>query len=150
MIEKKKYDKKSRLNLKVIIALARCIRDIHKKVVPLIKRAGLTISQFGVLEFLYHKGPNNIGEIIKKNLSTGGNMTVVIDNLEKLKYVRREMDPDDRRAILIHLTKKGEKLISGLFPHHLHDLNKIMEVITSKEKEDLIKITKKLSSKTGK
>ena len=43
----------------------------------------LSISQFGVLEALYHLGPMCQKEIGGKILKTSGNMTLVIDNLEK-------------------------------------------------------------------
>lgn len=58
-----------------------------------IKQVGLTAAQFGVLEILYHKGNLRIGEILEGTLSTGGNMTVVIENLEKTGFVVRYPDP---------------------------------------------------------
>ena len=50
----------------------------------------LTISQFGVLEALYHKGPLCQRDIAAKILKSTGNITMVIDNLEKRELVRRE------------------------------------------------------------
>ena len=53
--------------------------DVHKE----IGEAGLSISQFGILEALYHLGPMSQKEIGAKILKSAGNITMVIDNLEK-------------------------------------------------------------------
>jgi MarR family transcriptional regulator, 2-MHQ and catechol-resistance regulon repressor len=143
--EKIFYGELSNLNLKTLIALTRTTQDVHKREHRTIKEGGLTVSQFAVLEILYHKGDLRISEIIEKALSTGGNMTVVIDNLVKEDLVRRCSDPNDRRVNLISITGKGRKLVSDIFPKHLENINEIFSVLTSEEKENLIGLLKKLS-----
>ncbi|NRT87461.1 DNA-binding MarR family transcriptional regulator [Clostridium beijerinckii] len=59
---------------------------------------------------LYHKGDLRVSEILEKTLSTGGNMTVVIDNLAKDNLIERRPNPKDRRASLISLSEKGKNL----------------------------------------
>lgn len=139
------YGELDNLNLKTLIALSRCTQNIHKKEYKTIKEGGLTVSQFAVLEVLYHKGDLRISEIIEKVLSTGGNMTVVIDNLVKDDLVKRCIDPKDRRVTLISITEKGRKLISDVFPKHLENINEIFSVLTIEEKRNLISLLKKLS-----
>jgi len=78
----------------------------------------LTLSQFGVLEALYHKGALCQRDIGQKILKTSGNMTTVIDNLEKRKLVVREKDLADRRRITVKLTQAGFALINTIFPAH--------------------------------
>lgn len=141
----KDYGELNNLNLKTIIALRRCIQSIDKKEITLIKEGGLTLSQFGVLEVLYHKGDLRISEIIKKTLSTGGNMTVVIDNLEKESLVTRYKDPSDRRAFLISITQKGKNLIESIFPKHLENINEILSELSMQDKNILIYLLKKIS-----
>ncbi|MDF2615524.1 MAG: MarR family transcriptional regulator, partial [Sedimentibacter sp.] len=77
------YGKEKDLSLKTLIALSRCYQDVHKKETKTIKVAGVTVSQFAVLELLYHKGDMRVCEITEKVLSTAGNMTVIIENLVK-------------------------------------------------------------------
>lgn len=79
---------------------------------------GLTTSQFGALEALYHKGPLCQREIGLKILKTSGNMTTVIDNLEKRELVVRVKDLADRRRISVELTPAGFDLIDTVFPIH--------------------------------
>lgn len=64
----------------------------------------LTPTQFGVLESLYHLGSMRLGEISVKVLKSSGNMTLVIDNLEKQGLVRRQRKEEDRRTVLVSLT----------------------------------------------
>ena len=143
--KKNNYGELTDLNLKTLIALSRCTHDVHKIEYKTIKEGGLTISQFAVLEILYHKGDLRVSEIIDKILATGGNMTVVIDNLVKANLVKRCTDPEDRRVNLISITMDGRNLISEIFPKHLENINEIFSNLTSEEKINLISLLKKLS-----
>lgn len=143
--EKISYGELSDLNLKSLIALTRTAQSVHKREHRTIKEGGLTVSQFAVLEILYHKGDLRICEILEKALATGGNMTVVIDNLVRENLVRRCIDPKDRRVNLISITEKGRKLISNIFPKHLENIDEIFSVLNIEEKNQLIGLLKKLS-----
>jgi len=143
--KKNTYGDMEDLNLKTLIALSRCTQSIHKKEYKTIKEGGLTVSQFAVLELLYHKGDLRVSEIIEKILSTGGNMTVVIENLVKENLVKRCNDPKDRRVNLISITDEGKKLMSEIFPNHLENINEIFSILTAEEKTNLISLLKKLS-----
>jgi MarR family 2-MHQ and catechol resistance regulon transcriptional repressor len=138
------YSARDQTNLKLIVALTRCVQSVHRREAPVIQAAGLTMPQFGVLDLLYHKGDQKICQIIEKTLSTGGNMTVIIENLEKQGLVARCEDPQDRRSKVISLTREGQKLMKGLFPEHMGNLEKILSALTSAEKRQLIDLAKKL------
>jgi MarR family 2-MHQ and catechol resistance regulon transcriptional repressor len=87
------------------------------------REAGLTISQFGVLEVLYHKGPLCQSDIANKILKTTGNITMVIENLSRKHYIKRVRDPHDRRYYIVHLTEKGRALIEEIFPAHVERIH---------------------------
>ena len=142
--EKIFYGELEDLNLKTLIALSRCTQNVHRREYKTIKEGGLTVSQFAVLEILYHKGDLRVCEITEKILSTAGNMTVVIDNLVKQNLVKRTIDPNDRRVNQISITEEGRKHMGGIFPKHLENINEIFSVLTSEEKKDLIRLLKKL------
>lgn len=76
----------------------------------------LTLTQFGVLEVLYHRGPLSAGEIAEKLLKSAGNLTLVLANLERDGLVARERDPADARRWIIRLTDTGRDRIATLFP----------------------------------
>ncbi|MCC5904750.1 MAG: MarR family transcriptional regulator [Balneolaceae bacterium] len=130
--------------LNAFIKLMRATESINNRLNRHLAEADLTVSQFGTLEALYHLGPLNQRTIGEKLLKSGGNITMVIDNLEKCGYVIRKKDPDDRRAVLIHLTPDGKKFIKNFFPKHLDRIKKEFSVLSEKEKETLADLCKKL------
>ncbi|BCZ46228.1 MarR family transcriptional regulator [Clostridium gelidum] len=134
---------KTNLNLSTLIVLTRAEQKIHKIEYETIKAGGLTNSQFAVLEVLYSKGDLKICEIIEKILTTSGNVTVVIKNLEKDGLVSKNSDPEDKRSILISITDKGKKIMDEIFPKHVDNINSIFDILTIEEKLELKKILKK-------
>jgi MarR family 2-MHQ and catechol resistance regulon transcriptional repressor len=102
------------------------------------------VSQFGVLEALYHLGPLSQAEIARKILKSTGNITMVIDNLEKRGLVARKRDTEDRRYYSVGLTHEGKKLIGSLFPRHAAGIVKGMNALTPSEQETLGDLCRKL------
>lgn len=105
---------------------------------------GLTLSQFAVLEALYHLGPMSLSEIARKILTTGGNLTMIAGNLERQGLVARKLSPDDARVSILSLTPKGKKLISEIFPEHAAAITDALEVLTPKEQKKLSELCRKL------
>jgi MarR family 2-MHQ and catechol resistance regulon transcriptional repressor len=104
----------------------------------------LTITQFGVLEALHHIGPLCQSELAEKLLKSGGNLTLVVDNLEKAGYVQRERDPADRRFVVVKLTPKGQVFITALFPKVVANVTREMSSLSSTELFDLGRLCKKI------
>lgn len=146
MNNKISYGKQNDLNLKAFIGLSRTTQGLHKRAGNIFNKGGLTLSQFAVLEALYHKGDLTIQEIIESILSSSGNMTVVINNLEKEKMIERHVNPKDKRSSIIAITDKGKQKVEEVFPLHLADLKKSFDTLTQNEKEALITLLKKISN----
>src|SRR5690625_1024895 len=106
--------------------------------------ANITVSEFGTLEALYHIGTLNQRAIGDKILKSGGNITMVIDNLETSGYVKRKKDPADKRAVLIELTSQGEDFIKDCFPKHLEKIKEEFAILTEDEKVTLATLCRKL------
>jgi MarR family 2-MHQ and catechol resistance regulon transcriptional repressor len=104
----------------------------------------LTQSQFGVLEMLFHLGPLSQGSIGQKLLKSGGNVTLVLDNLEKRGLVRRERHAPDRRHVIVSLTDKGHALIQCVFPRHVAAIVQEMNALTRDEQIELARLCRKL------
>src|SRR5260370_9468516 len=102
--------------LNAYINLARAADSLMGRMSLELDQKGLTMGQFGVLEALLHLGPMCQRTLGQKLLRSGGNITLVVDNLEKHGWGRRERQKVDRRMIGIHLTPRGRKLIAGGFP----------------------------------
>ena len=104
----------------------------------------LNESQFGTLESLYHLGPMSQSEICTKLLKSGGNTTLVVDNLEKHGLVARHRDAHDRRVVMVELTPEGHELIASIFPAHAAAVAEEMAVLTPEEQRQLGELCKKL------
>lgn len=139
------YGEENNKNLWLVIGLVRSLNGQDRGLQHLLSSFHLTVPQFGVLEVLYHRGDLKICEIIEKTLSTSGNMTVVIKNLEKESLIVREKSEEDKRASMICLTEKGRMLIEEIFPKHLEMLTKIFSRLDGKEKNELICLIKKMN-----
>ena len=137
------YIKENELDLSTLDVFTRAEHTIHRKEYETIKASGLTPAQFGVLEALYNKGDLKINELIEKILTTSGNITVVIKNLEKEELVQRKIDPKDKRSCIITLTHKGKALIESILPGHIENIREIFSILSKEEKELLKGILKK-------
>jgi MarR family transcriptional regulator, 2-MHQ and catechol-resistance regulon repressor len=140
----KQYGRKIDRALSMWVKLARAHNTMSALADRNIAGFGLTTPQFGALECLGHLGPMTIGELCRKMLVSGGNMTVVVDNLEKEGLVERIRDTADRRKILVMLTPKGKRLFDTIFTDHAEYIAKLASVLTQKEQEALSRLLKKL------
>lgn len=107
----------------------------------------ITLSQFGILDAVYHLGPQTQKSLGKKISKSGGNITHVIDNLEKRNLVKRQRRKSDRRNFEIYLTKKGEKLIIKILPGQVNIIKDSMSILNEEESELLQSLCKKIGYK---
>jgi MarR family 2-MHQ and catechol resistance regulon transcriptional repressor len=132
------------LALEVFIKLTRAAESVGQRINGHLSAVNLTVSQFGVLEALFHLGPMHQKDLGEKILKSSGNMTLVIDNLGKRGLVQRERDPRDRRCYLVTLTPVGEALISDLFPRHVAIVTREIGALNPAEQEQLATLCRKL------
>jgi MarR family 2-MHQ and catechol resistance regulon transcriptional repressor len=130
--------------LNAFINLTRASNSLQARLSAQVEAQGLTVGQFGILEALLHLGPMSQCTLGQKLLRSGGNVTLVIDNLEKHGLVRRERQTEDRRTIVIHLTPKGLRLIKRVIPGHAKMILKEMSQLEPNEQEDLRRLCRKL------
>ncbi len=130
--------------LKAYTKLMRAAESVTARVSRIITSAQLTVSQFGVLEVLYHKGALCQRDIASKILKSTGNITMVIDNLEKRGLVRRERTAEDRRYFTIHLTNEGRSVIAEVFPQVMSAIIGEMTILQESEQEELGRLCRQL------
>ena len=132
------------LALDTYIKLSRACTAFEARMLSHGALGNLTLSQFGVLEALLHLGPMCQGTLSQKLLKSSGNMTMVVDNLEKHGLVRRVRSTEDRRMISIELTSAGRELINTIFPRHVEAIVKEMSALTPEEQNTLGHLLRKL------
>ena len=94
----------------------RTARKIQRLLNLNLKSYKVTSEQWGVLKRLFendHVNQKDLSERADKDQAT---LTKILDLLEKQELVRRESNPDDRRAFLICITEKGKRLVEELIP----------------------------------
>src|ERR687898_1287831 len=112
--------------LQLIIALGRSVQAIERGIRPHLAACGLSLTEFAVLEVLYHKGALPLGEVRDRILLTGASTTYVVRKLEERGLMRRRTCAEDQRVIFGELTAKGRALIDEVFPAHVDRLREVM------------------------
>jgi MarR family 2-MHQ and catechol resistance regulon transcriptional repressor len=130
--------------LNTYIKLRRAAGAIDARLVRDLADHGLTETQFGVLEVLYHLGPMCQRAIAAKQFTSGANMTMVVNNLEKGGLVRRVRSAEDRRQYFVELTAEGRSLIRKIFPGHVQKIVMAFSTLTRDEQSQLGALCRKL------
>ena len=55
------------------------------------------------------------GRLLRETLVTSGTMTNRVDRLAARGFVERSPDPDDRRGVIVRLTREGKTAVDGAF-----------------------------------
>jgi len=137
-----KGSKKTKEALNSYIKLIRSAEAFSSKINLELSEFGLTESQFEVLDALLHLGPMKHKEIGKKILKSGGNITMVINNLERRELVQRKRGETDKRQFIIHLTSKGKNKIVETLPHISKTIKKHFEILSKEEQKELQRLCK--------
>jgi MarR family 2-MHQ and catechol resistance regulon transcriptional repressor len=131
-------------DLKLWVVLARAHAAVEEHVEHDIARHGLSIAEFGILEVLYHKGPQLLGDIQRRILVSSGGITFLVDRLEGKGLVAREACPDDRRARFAVLTPAGRALMKRIFPKHAAAVSRAVSGLTREERHAATRLLKTL------
>ncbi|RHW31102.1 MarR family transcriptional regulator [Oceanobacillus profundus] len=111
-----------------------------------IKSKGLNLTDFAVLELLFHRGKQPMQKIGDKILMTSGSITYIVNKLEKKGYLVREASPNDRRVTYASISDQGKELLNSIFPAHWEKLKTIMNGLNDEEKDTAIELLKKLGT----
>jgi len=141
-----KGPEEEKLALDLTIKLARAAQALANLVMCDVVAAGVSPSQFGVLDALYHLGPLTLGDVAKKHLKSPNNITSVVDTMERSGLVVRRRCDKDRRVIYVDITPKGREIFSQLWPGHVKRLVKATAALSPKEQATLAELCKKLGA----
>ncbi len=131
--------------LQLIIALGRALQALERAVRPHLAESGLGMTEFAVLEVLYHKGVLPLGEIRDRILVTGASTTYVVKKLEERGLIRRRTCAEDQRVVFGELTPKGRTLIDEVFPAHVERLQQAMAGLSVSQKREASRLLRALS-----
>ena len=139
-----KGSKREKRALDSYTKLMRAADTINSAVNLSLSKFRLTESQFNVLDALYHLGPLSQKELAYKLLKSGGNITMVIDNLEKDAYVERRRGKEDRRIFFVHLTKNGGEKLKEILSVQVNFITNEMNRLSKTDQIELQRLCKKI------
>lgn len=120
------------------------IDTVAKKLTQLQRRrigiVALTPPQYSILRLLWERDGRQLNELASACCCSPSTITGVVDTMEKKRFVTREVNPRDRRSLLVRLTEEGEALKEatpalekildgccvGIEPHELEQLSKLL------------------------
>jgi MarR family 2-MHQ and catechol resistance regulon transcriptional repressor len=135
--------------LNAYIKLQRAAESVLTRTTAHLSSYNLTISQFAILEALYHLGTLSQRELAEKLLKSTGNMSIVLKNIEKRGLISRKRDPQDNRYVQVCITASGAALIESLLDQHVAGIVADMCVLTAAEQETLSQLCRKLGLREG-
>jgi DNA-binding MarR family transcriptional regulator len=99
---------------------------------------GTTLPRFDLMAQL-ERCPEGLkmGELSKRLMVTGGNVTGITDLLEKEGLVARAIDSQDRRAFRVKLTASGQRLFKRMAAEHERWIIDLFEGLPTKGKQQL-------------
>lgn len=139
---------RTKQSLNVFVGMNRALDTLEQITKEGVKRYGLNITEFAVLELLYNKGPQPIQRIRDRVLIASSSISYVVSQLEDKGWITREKDKGDKRVYMACLTEKGQSQMADIFPKHAETLTKAFDVLTKDELTILQQAFKKLSAQS--
>jgi len=101
------------------------------------KSTGLSMPQFSVMMQLHHRGNCAIGDISERFDITNAAASQLVDKLFQGGFIKREEDPQDRRAKMLNLTDKGKDLIQRGIEERYRWVDQLSSKLTVEERDQV-------------
>jgi len=126
------------------IRLATTFNLVYQEIKHRISRDRITVPQLDIISCLGRTRGLTLSDLAERLLVSGGNVTGIIDRLEKSGYVYRARDASDRRVIRALLTEKGYELYRAFLPRYKDIVTDINKGLIPQERKELQRLLKKL------
>ncbi len=107
-------------SLRLWLRLLSCTTRVEDKIRQKLRESfDITLPRFDLMAQLErHPDGLSMGELSRRMMVTGGNITTIVDQLEKEKLVLREVGVNDRRSFTVKLTKAGKDAFTDMAIAH--------------------------------
>jgi DNA-binding MarR family transcriptional regulator len=131
--------------LRIWLRLLTCTQMIERVVRSRLReRFGTTLPRFDLMAQLErHREGLKMNELSRLLMVTGGNVTAIVDQLEKEGLVERLDEPADRRAFLIRLTRAGERTFADMAREHEGWVVGLLSGLSRREQDELLRLLAK-------
>jgi DNA-binding MarR family transcriptional regulator len=131
----------------VLGRLSRVTRIAERELKALFSEFGLERGEFDVLATLRRAGaPAGLtaGVLARCSIVTSGAVTNRLDRLVAKGYVTRDIDPTNRRTVVVALTPAGRELIDRAVVAHVDNERRILAGLDRRQQNDLAAILRVL------
>ncbi|WP_103942444.1 MarR family winged helix-turn-helix transcriptional regulator [Thermomonospora echinospora] len=138
--------------MRVLGRLSRVTRIAERELKALFQEFGLERGEFDVLATLRRAGsPEGMtaGMLARSSMVTSGAVTNRLDRLVAKGYVTRDVDPANRRTVIVALTPAGRELIDRAVAAHLDNERRILAALDRHQQDDLVAILRALLLSLG-
>ncbi|TAK80221.1 MAG: MarR family transcriptional regulator [Betaproteobacteria bacterium] len=109
------------------------------------ERFATTLPRFDLMAQLErHPEGLKMNELSRLLMVTGGNVTAIVDQLEKEGLVERLDEPADRRAFRVRLTRSGERSFAEMARAHEEWVVELFGGMSRREQDDLLRLLAKV------
>ena len=109
-----------------------------------LSKINITSAQMIMLVSIHDHGQCKLKTLAKGRGISPPTATGLIDRLVRAGYVKRGSDPQDRRVVIVSLTKKGENVVKGFLSTVRNRWKNILIHLTKKEQEQYLDILRKV------
>jgi DNA-binding MarR family transcriptional regulator len=132
--------------LRIWLRLLTCTQLMERRVRSRLReRFGTTLPRFDLMAQLErHPEGLKMNELSRLLMVTGGNVTAIVDQLEKEGLVERLDNSADRRAFCIRLTRAGERSFAEMARAHEEWVVELLAGLSRREHDELLKLLAKV------
>ena len=136
--------------LRLWLRLLTCSQLIERHVRSRLRgRFGITLPRFDLMSQLErHPEGLKMNELSRRMMVTGGNVTGIVDQLVKEGLVERVVEPADRRAFRVRLTRAGDKAFAGMARAHEEWVVELLARLGRRDSDALMQLLARLKQVT--
>jgi DNA-binding MarR family transcriptional regulator len=128
--------------LRIWLRLLTCTQLIEREVRQRLRgQFDTTLPRFDLMAQLErHPEGLKMNELSRRLMVTGGNVTAIVDQLEKEGLVERLDEPADRRAFRIRLTRTGQRAFADMARAHEEWVVELLAGLSRREQDELLRL----------
>jgi DNA-binding MarR family transcriptional regulator len=136
--------------LRLWLRLLTCTQLIEREVrARLRERFDTTLPRFDLMSQLWrYPGGLKMKELSRHLMVTGGNVTGIVDPLEKQGLVERTAEPADRRAYRVRLTRAGRKAFAEMARAHEEWIVELLAGLSRREHAEVFRLLGRMKQVT--
>jgi MarR family 2-MHQ and catechol resistance regulon transcriptional repressor len=128
------------LDERIMVFVVTASEIFKKKSSAIFKRYGLTFSQYSVLKYLIacEEGRDTVGNVSKRMLVTGANVTGLAKRMERCGLIERKNDSRDERLTMLHITPFGLQALSSIREVQERHVSEYLEAYSGEQKQEIL------------